>query len=113
MKIKYILSMLSMAMILCSCGLYSSYKRPQNLPSEGLYRDTIESDDTTSLATLSWRQLFTDHCLVNLIDDGLKHNTDLQKSTAANAGGRGNAATIACSIPTVAVTHARGRNKQV
>jgi multidrug efflux system outer membrane protein len=72
--------MLSMAMILCSCGLYSSYKRPQNLPSEGLYRDTIESDDTTSLATLSWRQLFTDHCLVNLIEDGLKHNTDLQKA---------------------------------
>jgi outer membrane protein, multidrug efflux system len=80
MKTKYALLMLPMLMMLDSCGLYTSYKRPENLPLEGLYRDSVQQTDTTSLASLSWRKLFTDPCLQSLIEEGLAHNTDLQKA---------------------------------
>jgi multidrug efflux system outer membrane protein len=80
MKKIYGLIMICAVMTLDSCGIYTKYSRPENLPTQGLYRDSVEETDTTSLATMSWRQLFTDPNLVSLIDEGLKNNTDLQKA---------------------------------
>lgn len=42
-----------------------------------LYGNGVAVDDTTSIAFLSWRELFTDPCLQQLIDSALVNNTDL------------------------------------
>lgn len=62
-----------------SCGIYTNYQRPESLPIDSLYRDMPENrQNTASLASLSWRELFTDSCLVKWIETGLEQNTDLQ-----------------------------------
>jgi len=80
MKTKYILLLVSLVLLLSSCGIYTNYKRPGNIPLDGLYRDSVQRGDTSSVATLSWRQLFTDTDLISLIELGLDHNSDLQKA---------------------------------
>lgn len=66
-----------------SCGLYKQYNRP-DVNTKGLFRDTLSvSDtlaaaDTTNFGNLSWREVFTDAPLQQLIDSGLKNNTNLQ-----------------------------------
>lgn len=64
------------ALTLVSCGVYKPYSRPET-ETDGLYRDTVAAADTTTLAALSWRELFTDPNLQVLIEQGLQHNTDL------------------------------------
>lgn len=64
------------ALTLVSCGIYKPYSRPET-ETDGLYRDTVAAADTTTLAALSWRELFTDPNLQSLIEQGLQHNTDL------------------------------------
>lgn len=64
------------ALTLVSCGIYKPYSRPET-ETDGLYRDTVAAADTTTLAALSWRELFTDLNLQSLIEQGLQHNTDL------------------------------------
>lgn len=64
------------ALTLVSCGVYKPYSRPKT-ETEGLYRDTVAAADTSTLAALSWRELFTDPNLQALIEQGLQHNTDL------------------------------------
>lgn len=80
MKYIYGFILIPMLALFSSCGIYSNYERPKDLPTEGLYRDSLQSNDTTSIATLSWKQLFTDPDLANLIEEGLKYNTNLQKA---------------------------------
>lgn len=45
--------------------------------SDSLYRQPVAVEDTVSLASLSWKELFTDPQLQQLIETGLNHNTDL------------------------------------
>lgn len=80
MKYIYGFILIPMLALFSSCGIYSNYERPKDLPTEGLYRDSLQNNDTTSIATLSWKQLFTDPDLANLIEEGLKYNTNLQKA---------------------------------
>ena len=71
--------MLSAALLLSSCGIYTNYRRPESLPVDSLYRDVPKvMQDTASLADLSWRELFTDPLLVKWIEAGLEKNSDLQ-----------------------------------
>ena len=72
---KIILSILS-TLMLTGCGTYSRYHRA-DLPTEGLYGDIPENVDTTTLAFISWREMFTDRELQSLIEIGLERNTDL------------------------------------
>lgn len=77
---KYKISLVAF-IILCllsSCGIYTTYKRPENLPVQNLYRDSVAQSDSGSLAVLSWRELFTDPQLVEWIELGLENNTDLR-----------------------------------
>lgn len=60
-----------------SCNIYTTYKRPE-VKVDSTYRDSAVSEDTTSLASLSWRELFTDSKLQILIEQGLVSNTDLR-----------------------------------
>jgi multidrug efflux system outer membrane protein len=74
-----ILTILLAAVLVSSCGIYTNYKRPEDrLPdTDSLYRDA-QTGDTSSIADLSWRELFTDPYLVKWIEKGLESNTDLQ-----------------------------------
>lgn len=63
---------------LSSCHIYRAYERPDAITvSDSLYRQPVAAEDTTSLASLSWKELFTDPQLQQLIEAGLAHNTDL------------------------------------
>ena len=60
------------------CSIYRKYKQPDmKTVTDSLFRHTQEQTDTASIAALSWREIFTDSQLQQLIDTGLKNNTDL------------------------------------
>ena len=61
---------------LSSCGIYTKYER-QEVDTDGLFGN-ISIMDTSSIADLAWRDLFTDPQLQTLIEKGLAANTDLQ-----------------------------------
>ena len=62
---------------LSGCHIYRAYERPDIAVSDSLYRQSASTADTTSLASLSWKELFTDPQLQQLIEIGLNNNTDL------------------------------------
>jgi multidrug efflux system outer membrane protein len=63
---------------LSGCHIYRAYQRPDSVTvSDSLYRQPVAVEDTVSLASLSWKELFTDPQLQQLIETGLNHNTDL------------------------------------
>ena len=72
---KIILSILS-TLMLTGCGTYSRYHRA-DLPTEGLYGDIPADADTSTIASISWREMFADWKLQSLIEAGLERNTDL------------------------------------
>ena len=64
--------------VLNACHIYRDYELPASVVvSDSLYRRPV-SEDTVSLASLSWKVLFTDPQLRKLIEDGLACNTDLR-----------------------------------
>lgn len=68
-----------LATMMGSCKLYTKYERPDDLAvNSSSYRDTTAESDTTTFANLSWKELFTDSPLQNLIITGLEKNTDLR-----------------------------------
>ena len=66
---KLIISSLA-ACLLAGCGIYKHYSRPV-VETDGLYRE-IPTEDTVTIASLSWRELFTDEHLQTLIEKGLE-----------------------------------------
>lgn len=64
------------ACLLTGCGVYRNYSR-QNMEVEERYRN-VETADTATIASLSWRELFSDLRLQALIEQGLQRNMDLQ-----------------------------------
>ncbi len=82
---KKILLFAATAVILSSCSIYGKYQRDEKLTevTDSLYRaDMVDpnSTDTTSLGSVPWEEMFTDPCLQNLIETGLKHNVNLQSA---------------------------------
>lgn len=79
--------MLLASVLLTGCGIYRPYSRPE-VETDALYRDTMVQD-TVSIASLSWREMFTDPALKKLIEDALGQNIDLKvaylRVEAANA----------------------------
>lgn len=74
-------SLALVTMLLGSCGIYSHYERPDVSYLDSL-QHRVQQDslllDSMSVASLSWRNLFTDKYLQQLIDEGLSKNTDLE-----------------------------------
>ncbi len=64
-------------LVLSSCGIYNKYKSVSEVP-EGLYGSESVAADTANFGNLSWREVFTDPSLQNLIDSALVRNTDMQ-----------------------------------
>jgi len=72
---------MTLAAFMCSCNVYRKYHRPEDLSVSQTYRDVEEpQQEISSVADLSWRDLFADPYLQTLIKEGLEHNTDLQIS---------------------------------
>lgn len=63
------------AALLSSCGIYTTYHPATEVP-EQLYGEEVVVSDSSSIASLHWRELFTDPYLVTLIEQGLANNTD-------------------------------------
>lgn len=76
--IKNIIIAAALASALSGCHIYRAYERPDTAAiADSIFRHPIAPKDTTSLASLSWEQLFTDPYLQELIRYGLENNTDL------------------------------------
>lgn len=82
MNKKSIITLLSVAALMSSCGLYNKYER-QDVKVDGIVRDavsdvdTLAVADTASFGNLPWRSVFTDPQLQTLIETGLENNIDL------------------------------------
>lgn len=64
--------------LLHGCGIYKPYSRPDSIRTDSLFGARYETADTTTIADMGWRELFTDPYLRDLIERGLAGNTDLQ-----------------------------------
>ncbi len=72
-----ILILASLPFLLVSCFAAKDYERPQ-VVNEANYRTENLPQDTLSIATLSWKELFTDPLLQGYIEQGLKNNMDIR-----------------------------------
>lgn len=80
--------LLSAPLLLQSCFVAKDYSRPE-LETESLYRTDNLPQDSISMASVSWRELFNDEQLKSYIAQGLENNLDiriaLQNVVAAEA----------------------------
>jgi len=80
---KRFILIISAIVLLSSCKVYKQYERPA-VNVNSVYRDTINNaeplavNDTANFGNIPWKEVFTDPMLQELIDSGLKNNTDLQ-----------------------------------
>jgi NodT family efflux transporter outer membrane factor (OMF) lipoprotein len=65
------------ALLFSSCGVYTSY-HPKTEVDENIFGEGVVVKDTTTLASLSWRELFTDPLLQELIQKAIDRNVDLE-----------------------------------
>ncbi|MBD0777877.1 efflux transporter outer membrane subunit [Maribacter sp. ANRC-HE7] len=73
----YIIPLTLILLMLNSCGVMNKkYVTPDAEFSES-YRDTLVTD-STSIATLPWKEIISDSTLQNLIEEGLQNNLDLK-----------------------------------
>lgn len=73
---KQILTLIAAPLLLSSCGIYTKYHAATEVP-ENLYGEEYsQSEDTASLGSLDWHQLFTDPHLQALIEQALQNNAD-------------------------------------
>lgn len=75
---KRIVMMLVAVMMVTGCGIYKKYERPAEVVTDSLFGERFQTADTSSIADLGWRELFTDPQLQVLIDSALARNTDLR-----------------------------------
>lgn len=73
------------AIIATGCSIYGKYKRPENVvATDSLFRadliEGVDAPDTTTIAYMSWEEVFTDTYLQNLIRLGLDSNVNLQSA---------------------------------
>jgi NodT family efflux transporter outer membrane factor (OMF) lipoprotein len=80
-KIFLYIAILATTAILSSCSIYGHYSRPEDISTDNLFGDNVTSTDTLSIASIPWREFFTDAKLQALIEEGLKNNYDLQVAT--------------------------------
>lgn len=66
-------------LLLTACNIYKPYIRPQ-MQTEKLYGVEYSTNDTLSMTSLSWKEVFADTLLQNLIKRALLQNTDMQSA---------------------------------
>lgn len=70
--------MIVAAVTVSSCGIYKKYERQAEMVTDSLFGAGYQTADTSSIADMSWKELFTDPYLRELIDSALVRNTDLK-----------------------------------
>lgn len=69
------------ALALGGCHIYKAYERPETIEVPDSFRmpDSVAQTpaDTTTIADLTWQEVFTDPQLQALINYGLEHNNDM------------------------------------
>lgn len=90
MKKRYIyIPIVLLLMLFQSCFVAKNYERPSVEEIDKLYRTDEVSNDTVSMGSLSWAELFTDAKLKGHITEALENNLDiriaLQRIIAAEA----------------------------
>ena len=83
--IKTILLCVIAAGMLNSCGIYGKYHSQSEVQNDlyGTTEDVMAAQAVSSIATLSWREVFVDPQLQSLIEKALERNTDLQSARLA------------------------------
>ena len=73
----------AVSLLLTGCGLYDKYEQQPEMPADafGTIQDVTVGGE--SLATMSWREFFTDPLLQQLIEQVLANNTDLNSARIA------------------------------
>lgn len=66
------------AIVLTSCVARQNYERPKGIVEENLFRTDKLPSDSTSIATLSWKEIFTDAILQQHISKALDNNLDIR-----------------------------------
>lgn len=90
-KISYknLVFLLLTAVLVTSCKIRKEYERPKNIVDEKLYRTDLLPEDSTGIARLPWKEIFTDAVLQRHISKALENNLDiriaLQNITSAEA----------------------------
>ena len=74
-----------MCFMFTGCKIYNKYTSPSEISADafGTTEDVKEAQANSSIATLSWREFFTDPLLQQLIDSALSHNTDVNSARIA------------------------------
>ena len=72
---------LTAVLALASCRITQNYQRAAGLAGNSLYRD-VTTTDSTSIADIPWKDMFTDPLLQNLIQEGIQNNLDLKIAVA-------------------------------
>ena len=70
--------LIGISILTLSACVTQKYERPQ-VKNEGLYRDN-NTTDTTTMADLPWKSLFSDTTLQSLIQQGINQNLDLKQA---------------------------------
>lgn len=77
---RQIITLAVAALTMSSCGVYNKYESAKAVPEQLFGTDVAAVDTLSSIGTWGWRKLFTDPLLQELIEQGLKNNTDLQSA---------------------------------
>ncbi|TVZ15260.1 TolC family protein [Maribacter sp. MAR_2009_72] len=80
-KIIRITSVIILPLLLVSCFSAKTYERPESeLLNAQYFRTDSLQKDSVSIATISWKQLFTDPILQGYIEEGLTNNIDIRQA---------------------------------
>ena len=75
---KILIPLIILVITMNSCALYKKHERPDITFVDSLYNRIPTADDYESIASLTWKELFADTLLQDLIEIGLENNTDLE-----------------------------------
>jgi outer membrane protein, multidrug efflux system len=78
---KTCLSLLVLTLIFASCEVLKPHKAPDQSSMQKNFRDLVLTD-STNLADVPWKKLFTDSLLQSLIEEALANNSDLLIATS-------------------------------
>jgi NodT family efflux transporter outer membrane factor (OMF) lipoprotein len=77
-KFKLLIIISLSSFILTSCFVAKNYERPNDLANEKYFRTDQVSQDSLSMASVSWQELFIDPKLKQYIQKGLDNNLDIR-----------------------------------
>lgn len=76
-RIMYFLAAAMFLTLLDACKVIKPYQKPAIDSTAAYYRD-VKTQDSASIGALSWKQIFTDKNLQQLIEEGIRNNFDLK-----------------------------------